>query len=301
LYYIAFFKNGAHLWGDVGDKCNTQSVGTRPVVSNGCSDEVSIQLITILAVNMFVGQTQEVAIPWLLSKLKLYLQVRNNEEITVKDVPIWERANKLAAFPGTLDEYSEIVIQYGYLTIFAATFPLAPLLAVLNNMIEIRTDAFKLLTSFTRPQYKGAQNIGTWFQILEVLGVIAVLTNCALIGLGFEVILDLVYTNPDAFWQGAFRALGIVVFMEHVIFFLKYIISFLVPDYPGWITKKMALEDWIKEESFKNIRKKTHKKHVWESGNHEDDEVGDEIVEAMGEESKPVEDKGKEDLNLVVE
>ena len=67
--------------------------------------------------------------------------------------------------------YLWLVIQYGFLTLFAAAFPLAPLMAVANNMIEIRTDAFKLLTATQRPNYQGANGIGSWHAVLEVLGI----------------------------------------------------------------------------------------------------------------------------------
>ncbi len=49
------------------------------------------------------------------------------------------------------------VIQYGFIVLFAAAFPLAPLLAAVNNMVEIRTDAIKLLRATVRPPYRGAQ------------------------------------------------------------------------------------------------------------------------------------------------
>jgi hypothetical protein len=34
-------------------------------------DELTIQLGTILAVNMFIGQAREVAFPWLIGKLQM--------------------------------------------------------------------------------------------------------------------------------------------------------------------------------------------------------------------------------------
>ena len=37
------------------------------------------------------------------------------------------------------DEYLEMVIQYGFITIFVSAFPLAPLFALLNNIIEVNS------------------------------------------------------------------------------------------------------------------------------------------------------------------
>eukprot|EP00961_Rhodomonas_salina_P263342 3558312-Rhodomonas_salina.1 len=42
-------------------------------------------------------------------------------------------------------DWQEMVVQYGYVTLFAAAFPLTSALALMNNIIEIRTDAYKLL------------------------------------------------------------------------------------------------------------------------------------------------------------
>ena len=45
---------------------------------------------------------------------------------------------------GLLDEYLELAIQYGFITLFVSAFPLAPLCALINNLFEIRLDARKV-------------------------------------------------------------------------------------------------------------------------------------------------------------
>ena len=69
------------------------------------------------------------------------------------------------------------VIQYGFITIFVAAFPLAPLFALLNNIIEIRLDAYKFVTQYRRPMAARAQDIGVWYSILLGISRIAILTN----------------------------------------------------------------------------------------------------------------------------
>ena len=43
------------------------------------------------------------------------------------------------------NEYLEIVIQFGFITIFVCAFPLAPILALLNNILEIRSQTLQYL------------------------------------------------------------------------------------------------------------------------------------------------------------
>lgn len=62
----------------------------------------------------------------------------------------------------TFEDYLEMFIQFGYVVLFSSAFPLAALCALLNNIIEIRSDAFKLCTNLRRPFGERVENIGTW-------------------------------------------------------------------------------------------------------------------------------------------
>lgn len=68
-------------------------------------------------------------------------------------------------------------MQYGFLTIFVAAFPLAPFFALLNNILEMRLDARKLLTFYRRPVTQRVKNIGVWYRILDSIGKLSVVTN----------------------------------------------------------------------------------------------------------------------------
>ena len=69
------------------------------------------------------------------------------------------------------------VLQFGFITIFVAAFPLAPLFALLNNWVEIRLDAQKFVCETRRPVADRAQDIGVWFTILDSMAQLAVISN----------------------------------------------------------------------------------------------------------------------------
>ena len=62
-----------------------------------------------------------------------------------------------------------VVIQFGFITIFVAAFPLAPLFAWLNNIVEIRLDAFKFVSVLRRPVAERSQDIGMSIVKLHIL------------------------------------------------------------------------------------------------------------------------------------
>ena len=72
------------------------------------------------------------------------------------------------------------VLQFGFITIFVAAFPLAPFFALLNNWVEIRLDAQKFVCETRRAVAERAENIGIWFKILDMLAQFAVITNVSI-------------------------------------------------------------------------------------------------------------------------
>lgn len=63
---------------------------------------------------------------------------------------------------GTFDDYLELFLLFGYVSLFSCTYPLAAVLVVLNNVTEVYSDAFKMCRVFKRPFSDPAANIGVW-------------------------------------------------------------------------------------------------------------------------------------------
>jgi hypothetical protein len=89
---------------------------------------------------------------------------------------------------GTYSDYVTLFEQYGYLILFSAVFPWVALAALVNNIMEQRSDAFKYCHVNQRPfPCNSANGIGPWKVAFELLGIISVVTNMALIALHPDV------------------------------------------------------------------------------------------------------------------
>ena len=76
---------------------------------------------------------------------------------------------------------------------FVAAFPLGPLFALLNIIVEIRLDAINFLCHFRRPDAVRAEDIGAWYTVLEVITKVSVLVNAFVLAFTSEFIPKLVY------------------------------------------------------------------------------------------------------------
>eukprot|EP00127_Corallochytrium_limacisporum_P004673 Clim_evm27s172 gene=Clim_evmTU27s172 len=195
----------------------------------------------------------------------------------------WEADYELSPF-GSLDpEYMELVIQFGTMSLFVPAFPLAPALALLNNVIEMRLDATKFLRNFRRPIAERAQDIGTWQSIFEGMAFLAVVFNALIIGITSEYVpralwvaqngslngyveaqvtgpapsngdtavgdtdcvwLDFQETDPDFYYQSILWRVVFILLFEHIVFLIVATVRFLVPDVPQDIKVAQEREEY---------------------------------------------------------
>lgn len=149
-----------------------------------------------------------------------------------------------------MNDYLEMYLQFGYVFLFSAVFPTAALWAFVNNLTEIRSDAFKLCRIMQRPFSVPAANLGAWQIAFEILSLLAVLTNTALIGLSSPVHDKLVPRYGEAYVIFAF------VVLEHVILGIKAVVSFCIPDAPKEVLFAIAKTNYENRMAWQDERKR---------------------------------------------
>lgn len=79
------------------------------------------------------------------------------------------------------DDLREMVVQYGYLTLFSVVWPLAPVSFIVNNWVELRSDAVKICVEMQRPTPQRADTIGPWLDSLGFLTWLGSISTAALV------------------------------------------------------------------------------------------------------------------------
>ncbi|XP_061630670.1 anoctamin-3 isoform X2 [Phyllopteryx taeniolatus] len=167
---------------------------------SGCLIDLCLQMGVIMFFKQIWNNFMELGFPllqnwWSRRKMKKVGGAGGQNVESKSQLPQWDKDWNLQPMNahGLVDEYLEMVLQFGFTTIFVAAFPLAPLLALLNNIIEIRLDAYKFVTQWRRPMPARATDIGIWHGILEGIGVLAVITNAFVIAITSDYIPRFVY------------------------------------------------------------------------------------------------------------
>ena len=291
LFYIAFFKSNVFR----GEDDAPSLFGRRDACLNAqgnettsCMTELSVQLAAMMLTRMVLGNVAEWLIPYFQLKFRVsrrrrvaHRELQNSmpyatqDELrrAMSDRAAWlkqvDATERQALMPeygdgDVFEEYSELAIQFGYVVLFAPAFPLAPLLAALGNVVEHRNDSRKVLTLCQRPDYRGAQDIGTWAIIFRFMSLVAVITNMAIIAFTSSQ-LDSILDNPSSFTK-----LWVVVAAEHLIFSLQFVVHHAVNNEPRTVRVALAEEQEIlrTEHSFSEAKQReaTRRRQLAETG-----------------------------------
>ncbi|XP_031564579.1 anoctamin-8-like [Actinia tenebrosa] len=222
-------------------------------------------LAALLITKQVVGNVKEALVPFVKQKVKEWKQKKKMEKEKKElaknqpadkktgdkpkelDTPLMNQAeieSNMPEYEDTFEDYLEMFIQFGYVVLFSSAFPLAALCALLNNVIEIRSDAFKLCTNLRRPFGEKVENIGTWQDAMEVMGVVAVMVNLALLGTGGSI--QRMFPNMTTA-----ETILLIVFLEHLVIGIKVAVAYAIPDIPEWVETEIAKVEFKRREALK--------------------------------------------------
>uniref|UniRef100_A0A8D2PNR2 Anoctamin n=1 Tax=Zosterops lateralis melanops TaxID=1220523 RepID=A0A8D2PNR2_ZOSLA len=209
-------------------------------------------LATLLITSQILNQFAESLLPyWLQKRYNRRMKKRMCSKKTDMDLSLAEQINmekEMGTYLGTFDDYLELFLQFGYVSLFSCVYPLAAVFAVLNNITEIYSDALKMCRVYKRPFAEPTANIGVWQLAFETMSVISVVTNCILIGMSPQV---------DALFPDSKMDLVLTVaLVEHLLLAVKFIMAFVIPDKPRDIQMKLAKLEFESLEALKQQQMK---------------------------------------------
>ncbi|KAF9579680.1 hypothetical protein BGW38_003964, partial [Lunasporangiospora selenospora] len=127
------------------------------------------------------------------------------------------------------EDYAEMVLQFGYVSLFSVIWPLTGLCAFINNWIELRSDAAKICYNARRPIPSRTDTIGPWLDNLQLITWFSSITNAS--------ILYLFNGTMDAGSSGVPRVgFGMLLFCllvsEHAYLGLRSVVGWILESVP---------------------------------------------------------------------
>ncbi|PSN67457.1 DUF590-domain-containing protein [Corynespora cassiicola Philippines] len=113
----------------------------------------------------------------------------------------------------------EMVLQFGYLSLFSVVWPPTAVSFLINDWFELRADAIKICVEMQRPTPWRADTIGPWLDSLSFLTWLGSLTTSALVYLFSN---DGLGPNGHPSSIRAWALLLVVLVSEHAFFLLRF-------------------------------------------------------------------------------
>ena len=157
---------------------------------------------------------------------------------------VWEEM--MLPMHDSFPEYIQAVILFAYVTCFSVVLPITPFFCLINHLLSMRLDAYKVCRGRRRPLTHKTGGIGVWEHVLHVVTVIAVLTNCWLMGFTNATISSL------SKLIGTVGLIAIVVGWEHLMLLIKYVMQTSISPLPK------SVREEIQKEEFRIAQKRNH-------------------------------------------
>jgi len=236
LYYIAFFKEHSELFG-------------MPMACAGddCLADLASQLAVFLVVRLALQNFVELGVPYLLVWYRNAADGHSMHSAaflkTSAAAPLdLSKAERESAREehDLCEDMDEVLLLYGYTTLFAVACPWVPILALISSLVQCFLDQKKLVLLYRRPFPVPAANNEPWDTAFDVMGILAVITNAALAVFASDAYDD---------WTNSHRVF-LFIAVEHWAVFVRLVAMFFWPAVPRWVELRRQQQDALVHRHF---------------------------------------------------
>lgn len=233
-------------------------------------DKVRSELVSVFHVDTIRRIVLEGVLPYISQKLsqkKTKQEIgdaKKNEDITnpqSSNESLLERDAAKDHYE-TFDDYIEMIIQFGYITLFASAYPLAPFIAIVANFLEIRLDMFKVTYLSLRPRVVPASGIGMWRTLLSIIAWGSALTNCFIFTFSSMQMLQFMpeFFDVDSEGEhdlksGSGRFVVFIIFgIERALILVGILLALAIPNIPEKVLLQEKRKKYIEFRSRQEAR-----------------------------------------------
>ncbi|KAI9485131.1 calcium-activated chloride channel-domain-containing protein [Zychaea mexicana] len=124
-------------------------------------------------------------------------------------------------------DFVEMVIQFGYVSMFSTVWPLTALCCMVNNWIELRGDAVKICKYTRRPVPLRSEGVGPWIGNMETLTWLSSVTMASFAYLFHPS------TNIHSPYTPVFTILAVLL-SEHLYVIIRLVVRSTLNALPSW-------------------------------------------------------------------
>jgi hypothetical protein len=219
LYYIAFFKSHAHLFGS-----------TLHCIRDDCMLDLQLALAIFMLVRLFVQNLIEFLAPkWKMwfrnvkneGRTRFYNIFNPSNRLEQADMSAGELQSKREPYD-PFSDFDETLITHGYATLFAVSSPWVCTATFLWIMVETVLDVKNLTESTQRPLPLKMRTNEPWDTAFDIYGVLAALTNVTLLVFGSHQYEAWTFTEK----------LMLFITLLHMVLMAKLVILWIFPEVP---------------------------------------------------------------------
>jgi len=125
------------------------------------------------------------------------------------------------------EDYLELVIQFGYVSMFAVAFPLGAFITYVFLFFERRSDAYKIEKLCRRPLSLNTSDIGIWDEVMKLISFTSVFTNLFLFSF---------HKTADGVVSQGCESSSYFIGIEHLLIIAIFILHAIISTKPKWVS-----------------------------------------------------------------